>query len=222
MNIRSTKPNPLPSTSEHTVFDPAEMTTTQKVRKSEVLFRPLQITGKIATDQMGRFPKTSSNGSKYIMCAYVHDTNGILTRCLKSRSDNDLTTAFASIHSFLVEHGLTPHVSFLDNECPPSLAAFMTKHKIAYQLVAPHDHRSNPAEKAIGTWKDHFIAGLSSVNPNFPLHIWDRLVDQATTTLNLLRPSNRNPRLSAEVHMNGAFDFNKSPMAPPRHQSPCP
>ena len=79
MNIRSTKTNPLPSISEDTDVDSADMTTTNKVRKSEVLFRPLQITGKIATDQMGRFPKTSSNGSKYIMCAYVNDKNGILT-----------------------------------------------------------------------------------------------------------------------------------------------
>ena len=193
--------------------------TTPVVRPSIIHFKPLQITGKIATDQMGRFPKTSSNGTKYIMACYVADTNGILTRCLKNRSDSELTKAFTSIHTFLVDRGLTPQVSFLDNECPPQLSAFMTQRKITFQLVPPHDHRSNPAEKAIGTWKDHFIAGISSVHPNFPLHLWDRLISQATTTLNFLRPSNRNPRLSAEAHMNGAFDFNKTPMAPPGNKS---
>lgn len=91
----------------------------------------------------------------------------------------------------------------------------MTKNNISYQLVPPHDHRSNPAEKAIGTWKDHFIAGLSSADTEFPLHLWDCLVKQATTTLNLLCRSNTNPQLSAKAHMNGAFDYNKTLMAPP-------
>ena len=120
---------------------------------------------------MGRFPKTSSNGTKYVMACYVHDTNGILTECLKSREDKELANAFTTIYNFLVSRSLTPTFQFLDNECPPSLAAFMTKKNIRYQLVPPHDHRSSPAEKLIGTWKDRFISGLSSTDPSFPLHI---------------------------------------------------
>ena len=184
-----------------------------------MLFRPLQITGRIATDQMVRFPKTSSKGNKYIMACYVYDTNGILTECMRSREDKELTRAFTAIYDSLVDRGLTPTIHFLDNECPPGLAKFMKLNNIQFQLVPPHDHRSNPAEKAIGTWKDHFIAGLSSINPDFPLHLWCRLVNQATTTLNLLRPSNRLPHMSAEAHMNGAFDFNKTPMPPPAQRS---
>ncbi len=76
-------------------------------------------------------------------------------------------------------------------------------------------HRTNAAEKAIDIWKCHFIAGLSSVDPNFPMHLWCRLIAQATTTLNLLRPARLNPRLSAEAHLNGAFDYNRTPLAPP-------
>ena len=212
MNIRSTKTTAPAAASKN--FTPAEMTSTHD-RTSVVHFKPMQITGKISTDQMGRFPHTSSNGTKYIMACHVHDTNGILTECLKSRDDKELTRAFTVIHEYLVSRGLTPKVQLLDNECPPGLQRYMRQHQIAYQLVPPHDHRSNPAEKAIGTWKDHFISGLSSANPQFPLHLWDRLVKQATTTLNLLRRSNTNPQLSAEAHLNGAFDFNKTPMAPP-------
>jgi hypothetical protein len=84
-----------------------------------------------------------------------------------------------------------------------------------YQLAPPNMHRTNAAEKAIDTWKCHFISGLSSVDPRFPMHLWCRLIPQATTTLNLLRPSRINPRLSAEAQLNGAFDFNRSPFAPP-------
>jgi len=91
----------------------------------------------------------------------------------------------------------------------------MDLEKIDFQLVPPHYHRNNPAEKAIGTWKEHLITGLCSADPNFPLHLWDRLISQCTTTLNLLRPSNINPRLSAKAQLSGAFDYNKTPMAPP-------
>jgi len=168
MNIRSTKSLPPPSAP--TKNTPAEMTSKHD-RTSVVHFKPMQITGKISTDQMGRFPKTSSNGTKYVMACYVHDTNGILTECLKSRDDKELTRAFTVLYDYLVARGLTPKIQLLDNECPPGLEAFMKRSKISYQLVPPHDHRSNPAEKSIGTWKDHFIAGLTSANPEFPLHL---------------------------------------------------
>ena len=103
----------------------------------------------------------------------------------------------------------------LDNECTGGLKKFMQQEGVNFQLVPPHSHRTNAAERAIQTFKAHLIAGLSSCNPNFPLHLWDRLLPQATLTLNLLRPSRINPRLSAEAQLNGAFDFNRTPLAPP-------
>ena len=78
----------------------------------------------------------------------------------------------------------------------------------------PNDHRTNKAEKAIDTWKCHLLAVLSGVDPNFPLYLWYRLLPQATQTLKLLRISRINPRLSAEAQLNGAFDYNLTPMAP--------
>ena len=53
------------------------------------------------------------------------------------------------------------------------------------------------------------------MDPSFPLRLWDQLNSQCTTTLNLLRPSNINLRLSTEAQLNGAFDYNKTPMALP-------
>ena len=105
-NIRSTKPKPIPPPSISTNNLPVEMTTPH-VRESEALFHPLQITGKIAIEQMGCFPKTSSNRTKYVMACYIHDTNGILTESFKSREDKELSKAFTSIYNSLVNHGLT-------------------------------------------------------------------------------------------------------------------
>jgi hypothetical protein len=102
----------------------------------------------------------------------------------------------------------------------------MRKKNIDFQLAPPHYHRRNSAERAIRTWKNHFIAGLASTDKQFPLHLWDRLIPQAVTTLNLLCQSRLNPRLSADAQLNGTFDYNRTLMAPPgthviRHETPA-
>jgi len=64
-------------------------------------------------------------------------------------------------------------------------------------------------------FKNHFISGLCSTHPDFPLNLWDKLLPQATLTLNLLRPSRINPQLSAHAQVYGAFNFDKTQLAPP-------
>ena len=119
------------------------------------------------------------------------------------------------MHKYLTDRGFKPEIQILDNECPEALKTYFRDKKVAFQLVPPHLHRNNSTERAISTFKDHFIAGLSSVDPSFPMHLWCRLIPQATTTLNLLRASNINPLVSAEAMLNGAFDYNITPLAPP-------
>jgi hypothetical protein len=71
----------------------------------------------------------------------------------------------------------------LDNEAPSGLKHFMKAKAVDLKLVPPHLHRRNAAERAIHIFKNqHFIAGLSSTNKNFPMHLWDQLLFQATTT----------------------------------------
>ena len=87
--------------------------------------------------------------------------------------------------------------------------------RLKYQLVPPHIHRANKAERAIQTMKGHLKAGLATVDPDFPIHEWDRLLDQCELTLNLLRASRLNPKLSAWAFLFGEFDYMKTPLAPP-------
>ena len=103
----------------------------------------------------------------------------------------------------------------MDNEISGELLAAFKERQITYQLVPPHTHRRNLAERAIQTYKNHFKAGLASVNPNFPLSEWDRLLEQANITLNLLRSSRVNPKLSAYSYIFGEFNFAATPLAPP-------
>ena len=45
------------------------------------------------------------------------------------------------------------------------------KWKAAFQLVPPEMHRQNRAERAIRTFKDHFLAILAGVDPAFPPYL---------------------------------------------------
>jgi hypothetical protein len=91
----------------------------------------------------------------------------------------------------------------------------MHEQEVDFQLVPPGMHRQNAAERGIRTFQNHFIAGLCSVNKDFPLHLWDKLLPQAKITLNLLRASCINPNVSAYAQLNGPFDFNRRPLGPP-------
>ena len=103
----------------------------------------------------------------------------------------------------------------LDNEFPGSLKTFLCDSSVKFQLVLPYLHRTNTAERTIQTYKDCLIACQSSCDPKSSLHLWDHLITHATLTLNLLSSSRLNPRLSVEAQLNGAFDFNYTPLAPP-------
>ena len=104
----------------------------------------------------------------------------------------------------------------LDNEASKTYAKLIQNNRqTKIQFVPPNMHRRNIAERAIRTFKAHFIAGLCSTHKDFPLNLWDILLPQATMTLNMLRPSNENPDISAHEHIHGPFNLQKKPIAPP-------
>ena len=149
------------------------------------------------TDLTGRFPMRSSMGNQYILVGYHYDGNCILGHAVKDRKATTLTAAWQLLHSTFAQAGVAPKTYVMDNEISAELLAALQAGNADYQLVPPHTHRRNLAERAIQTYKNHFKAGLASVNPNFPLSEWDRLLEQANITLNLLRSSRVNPKLSA-------------------------
>jgi hypothetical protein len=68
-----------------------------------------------------------------------------------------------------------------------------------YQLAHAYDHRNNLAKRAIQTFKAHFISVLNGTDESFPPHFWCRLIPQTVLTLNMLRRSRINPKLSAPL-----------------------
>ena len=55
---------------------------------------------------------------------------------------------------------------------------------------------------------------MHGTDTTFPAEQWDKLIDQCVITLNLLRTSRINPKLSAYAQIFGLFDYNATPLAP--------
>ena len=166
-------------------------------------------------DATGRFLVPSSRGHSYVLVVYDVKANYIFARPITSRRQDRIHDAFKDVYELLIARGLHPALAVVDNEASQTLKSYIHSTNSDIQLVPPDQHRTNKAERAIRTFKNHFIAGLSSMQPDFPLHLWDRLLPQAEITLNLLRASNINPRLSAYAQVHGAFDFNRTPLGIP-------
>jgi hypothetical protein len=115
----------------------------------------------------------------------------------------------------LVARGLKPKLTKLDNEASKLLKTYLHQQIITFQLVPPCSHRLNSAERPIRSFKDHLIAGLCFTDKSFPMHLWDRLLPHTVITLNMLRTSRINPKLSASTHIHGQYDLNRAPIAPP-------
>ena len=104
---------------------------------------------------------------------------------------------------------------FMGNEASTALKMEMKTMYIKYQFPPPSNHRANNAERSIQTFKNYFIAGLLSVYKNFQLQLWERLLHQATISINLLQQSIIHPQLSAYMHIFGEFDYNHTTIYPP-------
>jgi len=207
-NIRSTMPKaPIAS-------PPPPPTAATEAPSNELFIRVLPIS-KLYTDDTGRFPVRAHSGNQYVMIAHHADGNLILQQAFKTRSDKHRIEAYNAIMTRLSAHGLVVDLQILDNEASAAYKhAITVTWQCKFQLVPPDMHRRNRAERAIRMFKDHFLAILASVDATFPPYLWDLLLPQAELTLNLLRQSALNPRISAWEFFQGPFDFNKTPLGP--------
>ena len=170
--------------------------------------------GTIYTDNTGRFPIQSFHGKKVQFVAYEYRSNAILVRALQDETDKSMVEAFQDIYKYFTERGFKPKLNVMDNQCSKAVQAFIKSTGADIQLVNPDDHRVNAAERAIQTWKNHWIAGMGTLDPNCPIQLWCQFIEQGQDTLNMLRVSRINSKLSSYAALEGQFNFNKTPLAP--------
>jgi hypothetical protein len=166
--------------------EPGDVTPTPTNIKTHQVFAALVDIGKVYGDLTGRFPIQSSRGHQYISTLYDYDSNTISTEPMKNRTNKEMIQAYTALRQQLLNAGLKPELQNMDTECSNAFRKYLTDQPIALQLVPPHLHRQNAAERAIQTFKNYFVAGLCSVIQKFPMHLWCELLPQATLSLNLM------------------------------------
>jgi hypothetical protein len=172
------------------------------------------ITGTMYTDITGAFPVRSFKSMQYILVAYVYDLNAIIVCAMPYRTDASMVTVFTKVITILKAGGYQPALNMMDNECSAAVKKYIKSENINFQLVPPHNHRVNATERAIATFKEHFIVALATMDTHCPLQLWDEFLPQVELTLNMLRFSQQNPKKSANQEVYGSFDFTKTPLAP--------
>jgi hypothetical protein len=147
-NIRSTSKVTPTSDAKDEVITPAS-----EGQKTHLVYVVVLDQGQLYTDLTGRFPVRSNKGNWYVMVWYSYDRNYIKVVPMKSRTANEWVKAYELIHQEMLSKGLQPKLQTLDNEASESFKSFFTQHDVEYQLVPPHYHRRNAAERAIHTFK---------------------------------------------------------------------
>ena len=170
--------------------------------------------GVMGTDQTGRFPTTSDRGHKYIFVLADVETNYIHAVPIKSRKGSAILSAFQEAYDELTACGFEPVLHRIDHETSDALVDAIKARELKYEVMPPANHRQNPAEKAIDTFKSHFISVINGLDTSFPQGAWDLLIPQTNMTLNLLRTCSVNPAHSAYAYVHGPLDFNAHPLAP--------
>ena len=91
---------------------------------------------------------------------YDWRTNAILATPIKDATDKSVVVAFKENIEYLSERGFKPVFNIIDNLVSKMTRAYLKQQKVGIQLVEPHDHRTNAAERAIQTFKNHFTSRL--------------------------------------------------------------
>ena len=143
-----------------------------------------RVSGVVYSDLTGNFPFMSYDGNKCFLVVYHYKTNAIMATPIAALDDMTIFKAYKVIFQDLTEKGFKPKLNVMDNQATNHIKKFLTEEECKLQLVEPHNHRVNAAERAIQTFKDAFIAALATTDRDFPIQLWDKLTPQIITCLN--------------------------------------
>jgi hypothetical protein len=130
----------------------------------------------VYTDQTGRFPANSSRGHKYIMVLVKIDSNFIGAEPMKSKTEDVMINAYLTLWKCLTtSNTVKPKLHMLDNKTPDKFENEIKKN-CRIKLVTLDTHQRNLAERAIQTFKNHFMAIIQGLDETFPMKLWDKLL----------------------------------------------
>jgi hypothetical protein len=172
-------------------------------------------TGILYSDLTGTFPFMSLEGNVCFLAVYHYETNAILALPIANFSIECILAAYKQQFELLESKGHKIKLNVMDNQASWVIKKYLTSKQCDNLLVKPNNHCVNTAKQAIQMFKAHFISALATTDSKFPLQLWDCLTPQVKNTLNMLHPSQINPMMSAYKAINGPYNWNQFPLAPP-------
>ena len=161
-------------------------------------------------------------GALHFLIMYHYDLNLIHVELPKDHTASEYVRAYNRGLEFYRSHDPTfvPTIEVMDNIRGDDIRTNLRRHNIQLQLVAANNHRTNNAERAIRTFKNHWIATIAGCSRFFPQTAYRHLVPHVEQTLNLMRASRINPNKSAyEMCNNRPYDYNANPLFIPGHRA---
>ena len=121
------------------------------------------------TDATGVLPARSMYANQYYFVAYNYDTNYIFAEPIPNVTDETIIKTFQGIYDTLVAKGHKLLLNITDNQATKPLKKFLTEKKCNWQFLEPNNHQVNSVERAIQTFKNHFVSGLASTDHDWPI-----------------------------------------------------
>jgi hypothetical protein len=159
---------------------------TPHICKGDIMIFDYNLKSTMYTNQTGHFPQILSFGNRYVMILHDVDSNLSWVEALKDNTGGELIPAQARALECMQKACIVSKHQILDNQKSATYKEAICASGMTFKFVPPNNHRRNMAEKAIQTFKDHFIGILSGCSPTFPLHLWCQLLPQVEWQLLLL------------------------------------
>ena len=104
---------------------------------------------------------------------------------MPSYTNSSFIATFSKVFAVLCACNYQPALNVMDNKCSKVVEKHIQANKMDIQLVPPHNHCVNAAERAIIFFKEYFVAALATVDMLCLLQLWDKFLPQGELTLNL-------------------------------------
>ena len=162
-------------------------------------------------DATARFTTPSHDGYEYTLIMVAIQGNYIHAELMKTRHKSRYLSAHQAGLQFSKSEDMRPHFSALIMKPRKHLQTICMQRKSKLTL----HHHINIAETRLKERKNHVIGTFAGVDPQFPMCAWSELIPQLEITVNYLRPSHMHTRMSAWEALNGTYNFDTHPLAPP-------
>jgi hypothetical protein len=111
-----------------------------------------KVSGVVYSDLTGNFPFMSFDGNVCFLVVYHYETNAIMATPIAGLDNRTIFSAYKAIFQDLTAKGFKPKLNVMDNQATKYIKQFLTEEECKLQLVEPHNHRVNAAERAIQTF----------------------------------------------------------------------